>query len=66
MQVVNEHAPIKTKTIKGHRVPYMNGELRRAINVRNMLKLKYDKCKTSSNWIKYRHQRNLTTKLRTK
>ena len=38
MQVVNEHAPIKTKTTKGHRVPYMNGELRRAINVRNMLK----------------------------
>ena len=43
MQVVNEQAPIKSKTIKGTRVPYMNGELRRASNVRNLLKRKYDK-----------------------
>ena len=64
MQVVNEHAPIKTKTMKGSRVPYMNGELRRAINVRNMFKRKYDKCKTTLNWNKYRYQRNLVTQLR--
>ena len=43
MQIVNEHAPIKIKTIKGKRVPYMNGELRRSINVRNMMKRKYEK-----------------------
>ena len=36
MQIVNSHASIKSKTIKGKRVPYMNGELRKAINVRNM------------------------------
>ena len=64
MQVVNEHAPIKSKTIKGTRVPYMNGELRREINVRNMLKRKYDKCKNTINWAKYRIQRNLVTKIR--
>ena len=39
MQVVNEHAPIKTKTIKGHRVPYMNGELGICLNV-NMTNVK--------------------------
>ena len=50
MDVINSHAPIKTKTIKGHRVPYMNGELRRAINVRNMLKRKYEKCKDNVQW----------------
>ena len=66
MQVVNEHAPVKTKTIKGTRVPYMNGELRRAINVRNMFKRKYDKCKNSCHWKQYRNQRNLVTKLRKK
>ena len=34
--VVNEHAPIKTKVISGNRVPFMNGKLRRAIHQRNM------------------------------
>ena len=38
MDVINEHAPIKSRTIKGSQVPYMNGELRRAINVRKTLK----------------------------
>ena len=64
MQVINEHAPIKTKTVKGHRVPYMNGKLRRAINVKNMYKRKYDKVKNKVNWNNYRKQRNLVTKLR--
>ena len=31
----------KTKKIKNRQVPYMNSELRKAINVRNMLKRKY-------------------------
>ena len=40
-EIVNEHAPIKQKTIKGNHLPYMNGELRRAINVKRMLKRKF-------------------------
>ena len=45
MEVVNEHAPIKIR--KGHTVPYMNGELRRTINVKNMLKRKFERiCST--------------------
>ena len=64
MQIVNSHAPIKYKTIKGKRVPYMNGELRKAINVRNMLKRKFDKYKNTENWIKYRNHRNLVTRLK--
>jgi hypothetical protein len=40
MEIVDEHAPLKIKTVRGNRVPYMNGELRRAINVKNMLKRK--------------------------
>ena len=46
MQNVNSHALIKSKTIKAKRVPYMNGELRKAINVRNMLKRNLTKIKT--------------------
>jgi len=44
---MNEYASVKRKTIKDARVPYINGELRRAIHVRNMLKHKYDKCKST-------------------
>ena len=42
----------------------MNGELRRAINVKSMLKRKYDKCSNDNTWHRYRQQRNLVTKLR--
>ena len=42
----------------------MNSELRKAINVRNMLRRKYDKCNILSNWAKYRNQRNYVSKLR--
>ena len=41
-----------TRTVKGHRVPYM--------------KRKCDRVKTSNNWMKYKKQRNLLTKLRKK
>ena len=59
--IVNEHAPIKQKTIKGNHLPYMNGELRRAINVKRMLKRKFTKCNSNMNWDKYRKQRNILT-----
>ena len=60
-EIVNEHAPIKQKTIKGNHIPYMNGELRRAINVKRMLKRKFTKCNSNMNWVKYRKQRNIVT-----
>ena len=61
-EVVNEHAPIKLKTIKCNRLTYMNGELRRAINVKHMLKRKFETCNSQQNWETYRKQRNLVTK----
>ena len=64
MQIVNSHAPIKFKTIKGKIFPCMNGELWKAINVRNMLKRKFYKYKNTENLIKYRNHRNLVTRLR--
>ena len=66
MEVVNEHAPIKIRKVKGHTAPYMNGELRRAINVKNMLKRKFERICSKENWERYRSQRNLVTKLRKK
>ena len=36
MSVVNEHAPLETKFVSRNQVPYMNSELCKAINQRNM------------------------------
>ena len=42
----------------------MHGELRKAVNVKGMLKWRYDKNRNSANWGNYRRQRNLVSKLR--
>ena len=44
----------------------MNDVLRKAINVRNMYKRRFYKCKTRANWCKYRKQRNSVNSLRKK
>ncbi len=44
----------------------MNVELRKATNVRNMPRRKYDRCKIPSDWSKYKNRRNIVTKLRRK
>ena len=44
----------------------MNGELIRAINVKNMLKRKFEKFRNTTNWSRYKQQRNIVTKLRKK
>ena len=64
--IIDAHAPIKTKKVKGNRVPYMNSELRKAINVKAMLKRKFYKFKNTHTWAKYVKQRNLVTKLKRK
>ncbi len=44
----------------------MNDELRRAKNVNNMLRRKYDKSKTRESWKSFLRHRNCVTKLRKK
>ena len=36
MSVIEHHAPLKTIFVKGKQLPYMNSDLRKAINQRNM------------------------------
>ncbi len=38
IETLNEHAPIKVRTIKENHVPYMHSELRKLMYRRNMLK----------------------------
>ena len=63
---IDEHAPIKQRKVKHNQVPYMNNELRRSINVRNMYKRKYYRNRTPENWERYRVFRNKVTSLRKK
>ena len=39
--VIDDHAPIRTKTIKSESVPYMNSRLRNAQYKRNMARNKF-------------------------
>lgn len=62
--IMNEHAPLKRKTVRHAQVPYMNGELRKAINYKNMLRRKFERNKSSVNWQHYRKHRNYVVRLR--
>ena len=62
--LIERNAPTKTKKIKPNQIPYMHGQLRKAINVKAMLKRKYYKSRSSGTWSKYRKQRNYVTKLK--
>jgi len=42
--VIDRHAPIKTKTLRRPQLPYMNSNLRKNINIKEMLRRKSLKC----------------------
>ena len=62
--LLNRHAPIKSKTITKPAPPFMNGELRKAIYKKCMLRNKFYKYRDAQHWEKYRAQRNLVTSIR--
>ena len=62
--VIDHHAPIKTRKIRNHSAPAMNGEWRRVIYKKNMLKNNFFKFKSQSCWEAYRKQRNYHTRLK--
>lgn len=58
--IVNEHAPLKTRILKKNSAPFMNSQLRKMIHRRNQLKNKFWKIKSKENWEAYRSMRNKT------
>ena len=62
--VIDRHAPVKTRKIRNHSSLVMNGEWRRAIYKKNMLKNNIFKFKSQSYWEAYRKQRNYCTSLK--
>ena len=63
-EVLDRHAPLKSKTITKVSPPFMNGILRKSIYKKCMLRNKYFKDKSSYNWEQYKAQRNLVTSIR--
>ena len=62
--IVDRNAPRKQKTITFKQLPYMNDNLRKAINVKGALRRKYLTVNSQQNWMKYKKQRNLVNKLK--
>ena len=63
MQLVDHHAPIKTKYLRGNDQPFMNKQLRKEHMKRTMLKNKLRKHNTEENHIAFKRQRNHCVKL---
>ena len=61
--VLNKHAPIKTKVIRGNQAPYITKAYRKAVMKRSKLKTKYLKNSTLENFKKVRQQKNFCSRL---
>ena len=61
--VVDRHAPVKKKTIRGNNKPFMNKELSKAIKNKSRLRNKYNKWKSRENYIAYRQAKRDCDKL---
>jgi hypothetical protein len=66
INVLNKHAPIKSRYQRKKPLPCMNQELRRAVYRKQMLYSQFTKCQSNKNWEKFRKQRNFVTKLKRK
>ena len=64
--IVNKHAPLKKKILRGNDVPFMDKELRKAIYTRSRLRNRYFKNPTKNNETFYKKQRNKCVSLREK
>ena len=65
LKVVNKHAPLKKKTVRGNDAPFMNKDFR-AIYTRTRLKNKFLKNPSEQNELMFKKQRNICVSLRKK
>ena len=62
-EVINRHASIKSKVIRGNQAPFMTKELAKSIMTRSRLKNRFNRTKTKENWEAFERQRNKCVKL---
>ena len=63
LNMLNKHAPLKKKFLRGNPAPYMTKQLRKAIMRRSELESKYLKNRTVDNKAKFKKQKNYCSKL---
>ena len=66
LEVVNRHAPLKKKAIRGNRASFVNKDLRETIYTRGRLRNKMCRNPISENINAYKKQRNKCVSLRGK
>ena len=54
LSVVEKHAPLKKKNVRGNQAPFVNREFRKSIYTRSRLRKKYWKNPTSGNELRYK------------
>ena len=62
--VLDDHAPVKSRKITSQQVPYMHSALRKEMYTRNMLKNRYFQWRTPSLEREYNKQKNKVTEMR--
>ena len=65
-RILNQHAPLKQKIIRGNQAPFITKALSKAIMLRSKLKNIYNKYPTEENNRLYKKQRNYCVNLLTK
>ncbi len=65
-EIIDKHAPLRTKTVRGNEAPFMNKTLRKAIYTRSRLQKKFKKHPTRENEANFKKQRNKCVALRKK
>ena len=63
--IIDKHAPLKTKFVSSKQAPFMNSKLRKAMYQRNMARNRFRKF-GNSYWEEYRKHRNYVASLRNK
>ena len=62
-EILNKHAPIKTKNVRANNAPFMNKMLSKAIMTRSRLKRKFQSNPNDINKYRYKQQRNFCVNL---
>ena len=62
-KLIDKHAPLKNKKIRGNSKPFVTKELRSAIMKRSRLRNKYNKWQSRDNYIAYRLAKRQCDKL---
>ena len=57
-EVVDKHAPLKYRVLRGNQAPFMTKDLSKKIMIRSRLRNKFTEHKTTQHWNAYKAQRN--------